>query len=79
MDDITWQDPPPRKPGKDWAAVLEHLRKRPGRWALIDHGYASIVSYIQRRHDPRGEFEFTTRAADDGKRDIYGRYIGGER
>jgi hypothetical protein len=87
---ITWEEPPPSGKGKTswrserWDSTAEQLRAKPGEWAKIGRLSPSIVSSIKGAHSdswaPSGSFEAVSRnwSTEDGKSDVYARYVGNE-
>lgn len=78
----------PRRPlgrGIDWYATLEPLVERPGDWARVrtfssSGGATNAMARLRERTveipEPEGTWEFTTRAAEGGRRHLYARYLG---
>ena len=82
MTDIKWQEPPTdgRIRGQ-WEKVAAALRGRPGEWALVrERADASQAIRIKRAtipaFSPAGSFEAVSRKREDGKFDVYARYVG---
>ena len=85
MSDIKWEEPPRAAAGRgadsELEAILDALRSRPGEWALIREGtHNSFAANIRNGHGLwiRGEFDATQRKRDDGKFDVWARYVGGQ-
>ena len=82
--EIKWCEPPALKrasrAGKGrWYRALDTLRQHPGVWANIgaaDRSVGSLISAGRLGGAHPGEFEVTTRIRDDGKCDIYARFVG---
>jgi hypothetical protein len=82
---VKWQTPPESKtsgrPSKN-QHVAEALRARPGQWALIHEAAASrsfttiIMKGRVTAFEPAGEFEAVSRRRQDGRFDIYARFVG---
>lgn len=89
---IRWEDPPParspagRRPGRSvsrWDPVVEELRDRPGRWAVVAEGdgrpFLDLATRISRAtlvpFSPPRSFETATRQAA-GRITVYARYVG---
>ena len=82
--ELQWKAPEPsawapRRTTK-WKSIADALRDRPGQWALVAESVSrALASGIKKRVLLPGEFEITTRKnGEDGKCDMYARYIGGE-
>lgn len=82
---VEWADPPPRQRGAapKWNQALLALKARVGTWARVAtyKNAATARRSVQiavRAAAARvgGRFEFTTRQADDGRGDVYARYLG---
>ena len=86
MKDIKWGAPPEKRQGiaRDgkWHAVAESLRSRPGEWAMVSGDAGVLASYVTLAKTgglsgfTAGEFEATGRKREDGRFDLYVRYIG---
>lgn len=81
--EFTGAMPPPAKRSSGWGKfVARALREKPGQWANIGARSRSCAHMI--RHggsapfQPAGSFEAVTRTRDDGKVDVYARYIGSD-
>lgn len=79
---ITFENPPADRRGrhgKDWDAVADALRARPGEWALVATTSPSLSAEIKNGRRaafrPPGAFESTVRK-NGKKHDIYVRYVG---
>jgi hypothetical protein len=86
MTEVTFKDPPPYKPRngrRDWQAIADLLRSRPGEWALVASDAAPATStQIKRgmmRGMPAGHFDSRTagfkKGVNNGRCDIYARYL----
>lgn len=89
---LVWQDPPPPggAAGRTalWPQRLAPFMANPGKWGIV-HTYsnASTASSLKKKFRegvlrvPDGtaaaDFEFVGRKNDDGKFDVYCRYLGG--
>ena len=84
MTELKWQDPPVHgKAGRDWAAIVEQLKSRPGQWALVAEVAPvstanSIRTGILKAWRPVGAFEARGTNTKNGRADIYARYVGGD-
>lgn len=88
MTDIQWQTPPPNRAGGNTPSkpskhqlIASALRDRPGQWALImPSATASTVTLIKKgrlpAYSPSGSFEAVGRNHEDGRCDIYARFVG---
>jgi hypothetical protein len=79
-EEIIWKDPPMGKNrGGVWVKRLSPLMEHPGRWALVHQsGNSSTITYLKRRITliPDGEWEFKSRRIENGRTEIYARYLG---
>lgn len=77
---VTWQEPPARPkqtytPDPETIAIIEALQANPGKWALIKTDtYPNITSRWKKR--PGIEAKSSNVGKDNGKWDVYARYIG---
>lgn len=78
---VVWKDPPTKK--RSWAARLEPLVNKPGRWALVSEsptqGTARTVARrlnkrLYRVPHPEHVWEFEQRGVE-----VYARYVGKEK
>lgn len=91
--ELVFEDPPPsgggRQAGKsELGRWLAALREHPGRWAkypkmrVTQHAAAAVAGTIKRGKGyglQAGEFETTTRKAEDGKGGwLFARYVGAD-
>jgi hypothetical protein len=84
VSNVVFEDPPrPLGRGIDWYATLEPLVARPGEWARVrtfssSGGATNAMARLRDREveipAPEGDWEFTTRAADNGRRHLYARF-----
>lgn len=88
MTGIRFEDPPTphrRGPSKEYQAIAEALRARPGEWAII-HDHAAegssrnvavrIKNGTCRAFRPAGAFDAVSRRVE-GRFRVYARYTGG--
>lgn len=77
MTDIIWKDPPPPNRGGTvlgkTAKFVAALRANPGRWALY-RSAKTCGTVVYRRQYPGTEW--TTRRREDGRYDVYARWVG---
>lgn len=78
MSDLQWIEPPSKgrrgaKPGK-WSEIANTLRGNPGAWALVSGEEGSSGS--RARAMPADEYDVTSRVREDGRYDVYARYVG---
>lgn len=81
---MKWQEPPPSQRGSGrrltYLSEAAELRAHPGQWALLGAFAPAQVTNIKQGYlkafRPAGEFDAIGRKRDDGKYDIYIRYIG---
>ena len=75
MVELKWQDPPSRSgaaSGMAWQAVIEELKRNPGRWALVTDKWKTSVAPAAFRQQG---CERTTRKNTDGKTySVYARF-----
>lgn len=80
---IQWQNPPARPkqahtPGTENTAIIEALKQNPGQWALIKTDtYPSVTTWWKNR--PGFEARSSKVGKDNGKWDVYARYVGGNK
>jgi hypothetical protein len=77
---LKFQEPPASKRTL-WPDVFAELRSRPNEWALVKEASASqsTTTHIGRglyAGSTSGEFEARSSKREDGKFDIYARYVG---
>lgn len=80
--DLQWQDPPTSRKAGKYARIAAELKKRPGKWALINTATTRATTTTIRQGKwpafaPGGTFEAAAAKRPDGKYDIYARYVGG--
>lgn len=80
--EFEWKEPTPRLYTShvfDYETIEAKLKENPGRWALVatyanrNSASASIIS-LKYRKNPA--FEVTVRTNEEGRGDVYLRYIG---
>jgi hypothetical protein len=78
MSEIVWRDPPPSRRGTRYEVrdFVEELKQRPGVWALYPRSFAGRGSTTYAKHYPGTEW--VNRQRDDGRFDMYGRWVGSE-
>lgn len=84
MTKLKWEEPSPSRTTNrsKWREIADQLRERPGEWALVAEGfkYSVYATYINKGRlapfEPSGSFEGTSRKREDGKFDIYARFVG---
>ncbi len=87
--DLKWKDLPPSRAGRPKAkqeTLGDKLRKRPGKWAVIENVSASMASIINSgrsgQFQPAGDFEARLRNSRNVegykslRGDVYVRYVG---
>ncbi|RSN12864.1 hypothetical protein DMB42_11850 [Nonomuraea sp. WAC 01424] len=87
MTELVFRDPPPpKKLRRNWSAIAEQLRQKPGSWAVVASGQrrATMATLAGRLNEgrmagmPARLFEAVTRASDTapGLYEVYVRYVG---
>ena len=76
MDEVNFTDPPPKgqRPGGRMARFVAALSERPDEWA--QYPIATTAGGLQYAKQAYPSCEWTTRKRQDGKLDMYARYIG---
>ena len=78
---LEWRDPPQQSAShqRDWRAILEPLRQKPGKWArLVNDHRASTVQGARaaaKKAVAGPEWDLVTRTEDDGTSSFYARYL----
>jgi len=85
MDEIRWEDPPPKATGSGsrvWVTKLAPLREHPKRWASVaifptSSQAANAAGALRGGHYHRGpgRWEFAARTVE-GEHHVYARYLG---
>lgn len=83
MSVVLWQNPP-TKPKRDYELgeenlkITQELMSNPGQWALIKQDtYPNVTAWWKRR--PGFEARSSKVGKDNGKWDVYARYVGGSK
>ena len=82
MTDIIFQNPPTTNNNgrRDWRAIADTLRARPGEWALVaPQSFVATVTQIKKglyAGMEAGHFEARSVGQNNGRADIYARYVG---
>jgi hypothetical protein len=79
---VIWKEPPERGPGV-WLKRLEPLLERPGEAALVYEAPSEATARTVRARlvngeylTPPGEWEFSSHKTEDGRGEVYARYLG---
>lgn len=79
--EITWKEPPPSEKRRNVSTkkFVEKLKENPGEWALYPGTVsASTTIYQYQRNHPGTEWESRPSEDEEGRYQLYARWIGEE-